>query len=780
MATTFLPDVYFPPQTGGSGQMPASAINDLATPRRDQTLLVAGAGELVPLAYGELSLTGKLINLGNAGADLLMAFLWCMGECQSIEGVYFDNAAVPTGPGQVVLTNYLGTPTQGVDPTLAANIAAYNDRVRIAVPGGGYIGVCYSVARIPPGVLTGVPRVVTAHIKARKVYDHRTGLTAYSANPALCVADLIENPAFGLGRTTSGVAACADWCDDLLGGVGGAYRARLALRLSEGRPAEEYVDLLCEYAECLRVYEGETVKLIPDQPVDLGAVPVIGADKIMEGSLSLQAESSADTPTQMELQYTVKPTDLTQPWGMEPVTVSLAGVDEGEVQRIPTSVSMEGVTRSVEAANKAMARLMRMQNRMTATWTTLDAGVTHQRGDVVMIEHPARGVSMPVRITEVNLVGPGRYAVSAKRYDASHYPADIVLPGDEGVVPVGAIAMLVGTTVPDGWELFNDANGKYIVGAGGALAVGANANSTAAGWSGSVDAGGGHDSGEDIPSPIAGSSSVFPYSNPASGPDFAGEHTHSWSVSSISENLLRRENVLVRKITSDGVAVPSSVRVFGLSGTSTTATKYTGFAGRLLMAAAASANAGVSVQAATNITTGSASDSHTHYDGLRSTAQIFGGVGVEALSNNSAGASHSHTLAVVPAYNPKRRPVNVFEGASDYAVTPGIMFMWSGSIGSLPTDFVLCDGTNGTVDMRDRFVECSGETPGAAAGNNTVTLAGTTNPVGHQHQGGGLGLPSESAGYGHAATVYHDHAINSSQAYTPKYYALAFIMYAPA
>lgn len=776
MATTFLPDVYFPPQTGGSGQMPASAINDLANTPREMTATVAARGALVPLLYGERDVPGLVFAVGNVGADLLIGFMWCLGECQSIEAVYFNDAAVPGG---VTLTPYLGTSTQVVDPTLAANIAAYNDRLRIEVPGGGYIGICYTVARIPPGAIDGFPRA-RAHIKGRKVYDPRTLTTAYSDNPALCVADLIENPVFGLGRVTSGVADCANWCDDLLGDVGGAYRARIGLYIATGRPAEEYVDLLCEYAECLRVYEGETVKLIPDQPVDLGAVPVIGADKIMEGSLSLQAESSADTPTQMELQYTVKPTDLTQPWGMEPVTVSLAGVDEGEVQRIPTSVSLEGVTRSVEASNKAMARLMRMQNRMTATWTTRDKGVTHQRGDVVMIEHPARGVSMPVRITEVNLVGPGRYAVSAKRYDASHYPSDIVLPGDEGVVPVGAIAMLVGTTVPDGWELFNDANGKYIVGAGGALAVGANANSTAAGWSGSVDAGGGHDSGEDIPSPIAGGSSVFPYSNPASGPDFAGEHTHSWSVSSISENLLRRENVLVRKITSDGVAVPSSVRVFGLSGTSTTATKYTGFAGRLLMAAAASANAGVSVQAATNITTGSASDSHTHYDGLRSTAQIFGGVGVEALSNNSAGASHSHTLAVVPAYNPKRRPVNVFEGASDYAVTPGIMFMWSGSIGSLPTDFVLCDGTNGTVDMRDRFVECSGETPGAAAGNNTVTLAGTTNPVGHQHQGGGLGLPSESAGYGHAATVYHDHAINSSQAYTPKYYALAFIMYAPA
>jgi hypothetical protein len=52
--------------------------------------------------------------------------------------------------------------------------------------------------------------------------------------------------------------------------------------------------------------------------------------------------------------------------------------------------------------------------------------------------------------------------------------------------------------------------------------------------------------------------------------------------------------------------------------------------------------------------------------------------------------------------------------------------------------------------------------------------------VGHQHQGGGLSLPSDGAYYGHAGTVYHNHTISSSHAYTPKYYALAFIMYAPA
>jgi len=284
----------------------------------------------------------------------------------------------------------------------------------------------------------------------------------------------------------------------------------LALYIASGRPADEYVDLMCEYAECFRVNEGDEIRLIPDAPVDLedASVFVIGTDQVLKDSLQLQAESSADTPTEMEVQYTVKPSDPTQPRGMEPVTVSLAGVEEGEVQRIPTSVTLEGVTRSVEASNKALARLMRMQNRITATWVALDKAVVHQRGDVVRVQSEKRGVlDLPIRIMDVNMIAPGRYQVSGKRYDASHYPADLVLPEDEGIVPVGLIGMLVGTTVPDGWALFNDANDKYIVGAGGTYAVGASGTSTAGPWSGTVT-GGSHTPADDMPVARAGAGPI--------------------------------------------------------------------------------------------------------------------------------------------------------------------------------------------------------------------------------------------------------------------------------
>jgi hypothetical protein len=40
----------------------------------------------------------------------------------------------------------------------------------------------------------------------------------------------------------------------------------------------------------------------------------------------------------------------------------------------------------------------------------------------------------------------------------------------------------------------------------------------------------------------------------------------------------------------------------------------------------------------------------------------------------------------------------------------GMILLWSGSIGSIPAGFLLCDGTNSTPDLRNRFVIGAGST----------------------------------------------------------------------
>lgn len=64
----------------------------------------------------------------------------------------------------------------------------------------------------------------------------------------------------------------------------------------------------------------------------------------------------------------------------------------------------------------------------------------------------------------------------------------------------------------------------------------------------------------------------------------------------------------------------------------------------------------------------------------------------------------------------------------------GGIIMWSGAIAEIPTGWALCDGTNGTPNLLDRFIvgAGSGYAVAATGGSNSVTL-GTTNIPSHSH-----------------------------------------------
>jgi len=105
-----------------------------------------------------------------------------------------------------------------------------------------------------------------------------------------------------------------------------------------------------------------------------------------------------------------------------------------------------------------------------------------------------------------------------------------------------------------------------------------------------------------------------------------------------------------------------------------------------------------------------------------------------------------------------------------------MIVMWSGSIVSIPAGWVLCDGTNGTPDLRDKFIVGAGgtynpgDTGGAATHTHEFTLPNHTHslPVGNDVQYGtgadDTTLPATVSG------------TSDPTNHLPPYYALAFIM----
>jgi hypothetical protein len=136
----------------------------------------------------------------------------------------------------------------------------------------------------------------------------------------------------------------------------------------------------------------------------------------------------------------------------------------------------------------------------------------------------------------------------------------------------------------------------------------------------------------------------------------------------------------------------------------------------------------------------------------------------------------------------------------------GVILIWSGSVGSIPSGYVICDGSNGTPDLRNSFVLGAGNTytVGQIGGSadaivvshtHTASSTSTVTDPGHFHglpnadgaisgsaalnnRGLTFGVTSTAAtGITVATTTTNTSAGTSGTgANLPPYYALAYVM----
>lgn len=169
---------------------------------------------------------------------------------------------------------------------------------------------------------------------------------------------------------------------------------------------------------------------------------------------------------------------------------------------------------------------------------------------------------------------------------------------------------------------------------------------------------------------------------------------------------------------------------------------------------------------------------------------------VNAVPINNGGTGATTTAAA---------RTNLGVAAAIYAVPAGGIIMWSGSVAAIPSGWFLCNGTNGTPNLLDRFVVCAGsgyavgQTGGAAdavvvghshtASSNVVDLSHThsiTVPTSGYSAGlttsstpfngsGTTGPMSANATHSHTITV-NTAGVTGINANLPPFYALAYIM----
>jgi hypothetical protein len=149
--------------------------------------------------------------------------------------------------------------------------------------------------------------------------------------------------------------------------------------------------------------------------------------------------------------------------------------------------------------------------------------------------------------------------------------------------------------------------------------------------------------------------------------------------------------------------------------------------------------------------------------------------------------------------------------AEESIITSGMIVMWSGSIASIPDGWVLCNGTNGTPDLRDKFVAAAKQDDGGVAktnisggltqtggaaththtdhNNHTVTQPGNHNNIYTDVPSATIAVTTGVATYAsaqnhlhqianltHAGMAVDAHSDHDTVSLLNPYYALAFIM----
>jgi hypothetical protein len=189
---------------------------------------------------------------------------------------------------------------------------------------------------------------------------------------------------------------------------------------------------------------------------------------------------------------------------------------------------------------------------------------------------------------------------------------------------------------------------------------------------------------------------------------------------------------------------------------------------------------------------------------------IASAISSKSDSNSPAFTGTPTAPTAVAGTNTTQLATTAFATAAASAAFPlGGIILWSGSIAAIPATWQLCNGTNGTPDLRDRFVVGAGSTyavnatggsANAVVVSHSHTFSGTTggmnanNP--HNHPTGSFGISgTEGAGLASAAwastpnetgarDINHGHdysgttsTVGSSgvNANLPPYYALCYI-----
>lgn len=261
------------------------------TRQRELRVTGPGEGEPIPAVYGRVWVGGRLILIGKAGNDIVLAYAisLALNGIDAFEQILVDGKSSIQG---VTVRSYVGTHTS-VPTDIAAAYPGHTER---------YKGLALVTLRISPfsDIFGGIPEV-RCLIRGRKVWDGTT--YTYSDNPALIAYDIVA--AGDMGGRTSGV----DWpsFNDAASyfAAQGRQFAYVVSSLESSFSAAKRVLEAAEavlYADASGTIKAAALKDNQDCSIELGDAEIVAEDGF-EQLAQIDSEFGADAPNQVVVRF---------------------------------------------------------------------------------------------------------------------------------------------------------------------------------------------------------------------------------------------------------------------------------------------------------------------------------------------------------------------------------------------------------------------------------------------------------------------------------------------
>jgi len=123
-------------------------------------------------------------------------------------------------------------------------------------------------------------------------------------------------------------------------------------------------------------------------------------------------------------------------------------------------------------------------------------------------------------------------------------------------------------------------------------------------------------------------------------------------------------------------------------------------------------------------------------------------------------------------------PILQNASGSGATIPTGLIAIWSGATGSIPAGWTLCNGSNGTPDLRNSFIIGSGSTyaVGQTGGTADAIVVAHDHTIVNVVAGSGTTSFSTITGTSSGTVTTSSAGASGVNANLPPYYALAFIM----